>query len=311
MSGPPPLPGEAVADALSGQRSALAEEWALYWRGSLIWSFLLGATLALGVPQNQWAAAGIVLFMAFGLYPLFLLIRWAFKHNMFMAVVCGVLFGMSPVLALLVAHIFLALSKLITAQKQFWFKLLAALLIYGLAVGYVMVVPRLASDAATVGEQAVDTNEYSDESSVAPEEEPAPVAAPAPVQETPVAPVEALPLPAPVVSAPVIEPMPPVAAPLPEPVAAPAPVAAQPARKPKPELSAADRNKLENDIAAARMMLRTTGVIKRGGEYMALVNDQVLGKGDMIPVVVKGKTYTFVIAEIDAKNVSFEPVIDQ
>lgn len=58
-------------------------------------------------------------------------------------------------------------------------------------------------------------------------------------------------------------------------------------------------------------MLRTTGVIKRGGEYMALVNDQVLGKGDMIPVEFKGKTYTFVIAEIDAKNVSFEPVIDQ
>jgi len=84
-----------------------------------------------------------------------------------------------------------------------------------------------------------------------------------------------------------------------------------PPRKPKVELSEKERLKLEAEIAEARTMLRTTGVIKKGGEYRALVNDQVLGKGDMIPVNLKGKTYTFIIAEIDAKNVSFEPVIEQ
>lgn len=317
MSGPPPLPGEVVADALSGERTPLAQEWALYWRASLIWSFLLGATLALGVRQNQWAAAGVVLFVALSMYPFFLLARWAFRRNVFLLIFYSIVIGLAPMVALLVAHIFLALGRLIAAQKQFWFKLMAALLIYGIAVAYVMVVPRLVSGAATAEEQAVDTNVYEEESSVVPVEDSEAEAVPEPVQETPVvpAPVESSPLPAPVVPAPVIAPTPPevapVPAPVPEPAAVPAPVAPPPARKPKPELSNAERERLEKDIAVARTMLRTTGVIKRGGEYMALVNDQVLGKGDMIPVEFKGKTYTFVIAEIDAKNVSFEPVIDQ
>ncbi|HPG00981.1 MAG TPA: hypothetical protein PLE77_13040 [Kiritimatiellia bacterium] len=338
MSGPPPLPVAFAADENSGQTGLLAREWAVYWRGSLIWSFLLGATLALGVPKDQWAAAGIVLFTAFFMYPFFLLTRWVFRRGAGLFILYNVLIGATPLFTLAVGYIFLGLARLVAADKQFWHKLVAALVVYAISVTYVMVVPQLAAESTAV-EESVDTNEYVEEGAALPVTTvetgamPDAVSEPLPTESEPVAPVASTPSPAlapfetevlpsaaeptPVVS-PAAKPPPAkvatpevATAPAPSPAAVPVPVAPQPVKKPKRELSSSERERMEKDIATARTMLRTTGVIKRGGEYRALVNDQVLGKGDMIPVEVKGKTYTFVIAEIDAKNVSFEPVIDQ
>jgi len=313
VSGPPPLPGEQTQREPGSQGTGLAQEWALYWRGSLIWSFLLGASLVFGVPENRWAAAGLMLFMAFVMYPFFLLARWAFGRSVFLAVAYGLLLGMSPVFAMVVCYIFIGLAKLVDARKRFGVKFGVALLIYGLAVSYASFVPK--EDGGAVDEvPPSETNAASGDSlssgSTAPLasfetpiQEPEAGSPPMPEPET-VEPAPAAPAPVPVEPAP----------------AAPAPVPVVPEKAPEPpprpirpkvELSEKERVKFEAEIAEARTMLRTTGVIKRGGEYRALVNDQVLGKGDMIPVNLKGKTYTFVIAEIDAKNVSFEPVIEQ
>ena len=317
MSGPPPLPGEQTQREPDSRRTGLAQEWALYWRGSLIWSFLLGASLVFGVPENRWAAAGLMLFMAFVMYPFFLLARWAFGRNVFLAVAYGLLLGMSPILAMVVCYIFIGLAKLVDARKQFGVKFGVALLIYGLAVSYATFVPATGSgeaDSAAEGDtNTVLVGDAGPTSTVLPASFETPVTEPAPEA---VSAENSMPVPAPAsgpgspAPAVVVE-----QAPAPAP---PAPVVLErepepppPPRKPKVELSEKERLKLEAEITEARTMLRTTGVIKRGGEYRALVNDQVLGKGDMIPVNLKGKTYTFIIAEIDAKNVSFEPVIEQ
>lgn len=61
--------------------------------------------------------------------------------------------------------------------------------------------------------------------------------------------------------------------------------------------------------AEARGLLKTTGIMRSGEDYVALVNDQLLRKNDVVTVSVKGKAFRFRIRAITTDNVDFEPLL--
>lgn len=59
----------------------------------------------------------------------------------------------------------------------------------------------------------------------------------------------------------------------------------------------------------ARGLLKTTGILKSGDAYVALVNDSLLHVNETITVSIKGKAFKFLVTTITVDQVDFEPIL--
>jgi hypothetical protein len=83
------------------------------------------------------------------------------------------------------------------------------------------------------------------------------------------------------------------------------PVAAEPA-KPDPLIIMMKEKELADKI---RSKCQVSGFLKSGdGKQMAVVNGQVVGIGDRLPVTVENQTYNFKVTAVSATAVKLEPV---
>lgn len=60
----------------------------------------------------------------------------------------------------------------------------------------------------------------------------------------------------------------------------------------------------------ARAMLKNSGVMKSGNQYVAIINDKLVRKGDVVAVTYKGRVYEFLVKSIDTRNIEYEPILD-
>lgn len=59
----------------------------------------------------------------------------------------------------------------------------------------------------------------------------------------------------------------------------------------------------------ARTLLKTTGIMRSGDAYVALVNDQLVRVDDVVTVSIKNKPFKFRVSQITVDEVKFEPVL--
>ena len=61
------------------------------------------------------------------------------------------------------------------------------------------------------------------------------------------------------------------------------------------------------DWDKALAQVKTTGVMKQRGKYVAFVNGQIVRLGDIVPIQLGGRVFQFVVKEITARDCHFEP----
>jgi hypothetical protein len=64
----------------------------------------------------------------------------------------------------------------------------------------------------------------------------------------------------------------------------------------------------DGDWVGARLLLKTTGTMRSGGQYVAIVNGNMVRKGDIVSVTLSGRVYQFVVTSIDTRNVEYKPL---
>ena len=85
-----------------------------------------------------------------------------------------------------------------------------------------------------------------------------------------------------------------------------------------PQAEAAEEEEMEEepeeivDTAALKFdeavkQLNVRGIMQLGGEYTAMVNDQVVRKGDLVSLVIGGHRYRWRVRSIAQRGVRFEP----
>ncbi len=97
------------------------------------------------------------------------------------------------------------------------------------------------------------------------------------------------------------------------PTSAPAPASAAKAPRNGPSTSHAptiviEETKDDGDWVGAKLLLKTSGTMRSGGQYVAIVNGNMVRKGDVVAVTLGGRQYQFTVTAIDTRNVEYEPL---